>query len=281
MHSCLYNGWVRHRRREPAGHEFRYQLFMMYLDLAELPQVFDRHWLWSARRAAPARFKRSDYHGDANVSLDAAVRDTVERKTGMRPSGPIRMLTHLRYFGYVFNPVTFYYCFDEQGAGVETVLAEITNTPWKERHAYVLPVLAQERAARTLRFEFGKSFHVSPFWPMDMRYVWRLSAPAERLNIHMQNFKHAEGGRSQLAFDATLALQREEIGSAALAGALARFPLMTAQVTATIYWQALRLWLKKTPFFVHPDRLPLTDTAEGAGRGVHAARSDRQPEPTS
>ena len=139
MHSCIYNGWVRHRRYEPTGHEFRYRLFMMYLDLAELPQLFDRYWCWSTRRAALARFQREDYHGDAAKPLDEAVRDSVARVTGRRPSGPIRVLTHLRYFGYIFNPVTFYYCFDESGTQVETILAEITNTPWKERHAYALP----------------------------------------------------------------------------------------------------------------------------------------------
>src|SRR5688572_30088122 len=120
MQSCLYNGWVRHRRHEPAEHEFRYGLFMMYLDLAELPRVFDPYWLWSTRCPAAARFVRSDYHGDHRTSLDTAVRDTVARETGKRPAGPIRLLTHLRYFGYIFNPVSFYYCFDAADSKVET-----------------------------------------------------------------------------------------------------------------------------------------------------------------
>lgn len=258
MQSCLYNGWVRHRRHEPAGHEFRYVLFMMYLDLAELPQLFDPYWLWSARRGALAQFRRSDYHGDAKVSLDAAVRETVTRATGQHPTGPIRMLTHLRYFGYVFNPVTFYYCFDDAGTAVETIVAEITNTPWKERHAYVLPVekviSTQAQAGRVMHFDFGKQFHVSPFWPMDMRYVWRLSRPEEHLHIRMENYRREghEDGTARLAFDATLTLQREEITGASLSRALTHYPLMTAKVTAAIHWQALRLWLKRTPFFTNP-----------------------------
>lgn len=261
MHSCIYNGWVRHRRHEPAGHQFRYELFMMYLDLAELPQLFDRYWCWSTRRPALARFRRSDYHqtlndgpedGHAELSLDEAVRRTVASRTGQRPDGPIRMLTHMRYFGYVFNPVTFYYCFDSTGTKVQTVLAEITNTPWKERHAYVLPVSAASRAdERVMRFEFGKEFHVSPFWPMDMRYDWRLSVPDEALRIHMENLKQQDG-HSRRAFDATLTMQREEISSAALSRALLRYPLMTAKVSGAIYWQALRLWFRRTPFFTHP-----------------------------
>jgi len=263
MHSCLYNGLVRHRRHEPAGHQFRYELFMMYLDLAELPHLFDDSWCWSARGPALASFKRSDYHqtlndgadGTDELSLDEAVRRTVTGHTGRRPDGPIRMLTHMRYFGYIFNPVTFYYCFDSAGTKVQTVLAEITNTPWKERHAYVLPISAATRTDNVLRFEFGKEFHVSPFWPMDMSYDWRFTEPGEELRIHMENLQHKDGA-SRRAFDATLTLQREEITSAALSRALLRYPLMTAKVSGAIYWQALRLWFRRTPFFTHPKLAP-------------------------
>src|SRR5690349_22559536 len=164
MHSCIYSGWVRHRRYEPTSHQFRYQLFMMYLDLVELPQLFDPYWGWSARRRALGQFKRSDYHhtfndGDdepytGSLGLDEAVRRTVTSCIGRRPAGPIRMLTHLRYFGYIFNPVTIYFCFDSSGTKVQTLLVEITNTPWRERHAYVLPLAAATRVDRLLRFEF-------------------------------------------------------------------------------------------------------------------------------
>ena len=135
---------------------------------------------------------------------------------GVVPSGPIRVLTHLRYFGYIFNPVTFYYCFDESGTQVETILAEITNTPWKERHAYVLPAASARRDERVMHFQFDKEFHVSPFWPMDMHYDWRFTAPEERLHVHMENWRE-----DRRAFDATLTLERESISSASLAGALA------------------------------------------------------------
>lgn len=263
MESCIYNGWVRHRRHEPSGHQFRYELFMMYLDLAELPQLFDRYWCWSTRGPALARFKRSDYHRTLNdgdetdsheggeLSLDEAVRRTVTAQTGRRPDGPIRVLTHMRYFGYTFNPVTFYYCFDSSGKKVQTILAEITNTPWKERHAYVLPVTSATRNDTVMRFEFGKEFHVSPFWPMDMSYDWRLSVPGEQLRIHMDNLQRKDGNTRRV-FDATLTLQREEISSAALARVLYRYPLMTAKISGAIYWQALRLWFRRTPFFTHP-----------------------------
>jgi DUF1365 family protein len=247
MKSSLYSGWVRHRRCVPSEHSFQYRLFMMYLDLAELPQLFDRYWLWSARRWAPAWFRRADYHGDATRPLDEAVRDLVHERTGTRPLGPIRLLTHLRYFGYCFNPVSFYYCFDREDREVETIIAEITNTPWHERHAYVLPVSQAEPEGSSWRFRFAKQFHISPFLPMDMAYDWRLSPPADHLQVHMQNWRD-----ERAAFTATLNLTRRELSGAALARALLAFPLMTGQVTAAIYWQALRLALKRTPFFSHP-----------------------------
>jgi DUF1365 family protein len=247
MHSAVYSGWVRHRRYQPSHHEFRYRLFMMYLDLAELPSIFDPFWCWSARRPAPARFHRSDYHGDPRTTLDSAVRATVASHTGSAPTGPIRLLTHVRYFGHIFNPVSFYYCFDAAGERVETILAEITNTPWHERHAYVLPVASGQRRGTVTRFEFDKTFHVSPFWPMDMRYDWRLSEPRDRLHIHMENWRE-----EQRAFDATMMLERQPLGSRSLSRALLSHPLVTAKVVSAIYWQALRLWIKGTPFFTHP-----------------------------
>jgi DUF1365 family protein len=256
MHSCIYTGWVRHRRYAPTRHEFRYPLFMMYLDLGDLPTLFDRFWCWSAMRPALARFKREDYHGDASLSLDAAVRDTVRRTTGLAPSGPIRLLTHLRYFGYAFNPVSFYYCFDEHDTHVETIMAEVTNTPWRQRHAYVLPVPEGQRSERVMQFGFDKSFHVSPFMPMDVRYSWHFSTPADALLVHMKNLR--SGKRS---FDATLTLRRKEISHGSMAGALLRFPAMTIKVTAAIYWQALQLMLKRTPFHSHPDKQPTSKHA--------------------
>ncbi|MBC7982720.1 MAG: DUF1365 domain-containing protein [Candidatus Obscuribacterales bacterium] len=247
MHSALFFGQLRHRRWVPQTHAFKYPLFMAYLDLAELDAVFAGRWFWSTKRSALACFKRSDYLGDANSSLDQAVRDCVAERIGRRPSGPIRMLTHLRYFGHCFNPVTFYYCFDASGERIETIVTEITNTPWKERHTYVLNSNESRTPDKTHRYRFAKDFHVSPFIPMDIEYDWRFNTPGKHLNVHMEDHRHGEK-----LFDATLKLQRRPINGWNLAKALIRFPFLTMQVVVGIHWQALRLFLKRTPFHTHP-----------------------------
>lgn len=248
MKSALYTGWIQHRRFGPAKNAFRYRIFMSYLDLAELPRVFERRWFWSARRPAPAWFRRADFLGPADVPLDEAVRNLVFERTGLWPRGPIRLLTHLRHFGYSFNPVSFYYLYDATDSRVETIVAEITNTPWKQRHAYVLPVAKAARAGRNAwRFGFQKEFHVSPFLPMDMHYDWCFGAPGDGLHVHMENWRDGEAH-----FDATLNLKREEMTAGSLARALLLFPLVTLEVSALIYWQALKLLWKRTPFHAHP-----------------------------
>lgn len=249
MRSALYIGQLRHRRFAPQGHEFRRRLFMMYVDLAELGEIFRGRWLWSATRPAVAWLRREDYLGDPSLSIDAAVRARITARTGVRPTGPIRMLTHLRYFGIAFNPVTFYYCFDAAGTRVESIVAEITNTPWNERHAYVLTGAERDLNAAVLRYRFAKTFHVSPFIPMNVSYDWRFGVPAERLTVHMENL--TPNGK---LFDASLDMSRHEITGRALATALASFPCMTASVLASIYWEALRLRVKRAPFHSHPGR---------------------------
>jgi len=252
MKSALYAGYLQHRRHVPRANCFRYRIFMLWLDLDELPPLFDRFWLWSARHPALAWFRRKDYHGDAALTLSDAVRATVMHHTGIQPTGPIRLLTHLRYFGYSFNPVSIYYIFDATDTRIETIVAEITNTPWKQRHCYVLPVSSATVSTSPLQWQwqFDKAFHVSPFMPMDLQYEWRFSQPQEALRVHMENWRD-----DTKQFDATLSLQRNEISSASLCKVLLYYPVMTLKVVTLIHWQAVKLFFKRVPFFTHPDKL--------------------------
>ena len=249
--SCIYEGHVRHRRFFPVENRFRYRIFLAYLDLTELPTLFRDRWLWSADTVNLAYFRRRDHLGDPRVPLDQAVRDLVAQKTGSRPAGPICLLTHLRYFGYCFNPVSFYYCYEPLAAQVETIVAEVHNTPWGEEHCYVLPEadnLSPDPGFK--RFEHPKAMHVSPFMPMDIRYDWRFREPGESLNVHFMNY--FQGSK---VFDATLTLRRREISPQNLARVLLAYPPMTLKVITLIHWQALRLWLKGATFYIHPKKL--------------------------
>lgn len=266
LHSAVYEGRVVHRRHVPHPHAFSYRMGQLYLDLDEIDEVFRGRWLWSANRRNLAQWRRADYLAGP-PSLAEAVRARLRERMDAAPTGPIRLLAHPRYAGYVFNPVSFYYCYDEDGQTLRAILAEITNTPWKQRHAIVLPLadatpLAAPGAGRNgdhgndrsdrsadpdLLWRFDKHFHVSPFMPMDCGYEWRFGLPGERLHVHMRVIR-----QGQAQFDADLDLHRRALDGAALARVLWRYPLMTMQVIGAIHWQALRLWLKGNPIHDHP-----------------------------
>jgi DUF1365 family protein len=264
--SAVYEGTVRHRRFEPVEHSFSYRLFLMYLDLDELPGVLDPYPGWSARRRAPARFRREDFMGDPAQSPAECARDAVEAETGRRPTGPVRLLAGLRYLGHSFNPVSFYYCFDSARERVEAVVADVENIPWGERHAYVLA--RGRREGPVLSEELDKALHVSPLMGMDQTYTFRAGEPGERLAVHIESRPQVGGtpggerrrGRSARgadrgakSFDATLSLRRRELSRPLMARLLARYPAMSLQVVAKIYAQSLRLKLKGARYFPHPE----------------------------
>jgi uncharacterized protein len=260
--SAVYEGWVRHRRFEPVEHEFRYRLFLMYLDLDELPEALDPYPLFSARGRALARFRREDFMGDPGRPLTECARGAVEEAAGIRPAGPVRLLAGLRYFGHSFNPVSFYYCFDPAGERVEAIVADVQNIPWGERHPYVLA--RGERRGSVLRDELEKTFHVSPLMGMDQTYAFRASEPGERLAVHIESrprrsavdrdaFGAQRARGTGKSFDATLSLQRRELSRRTLTRLLARYPAMSLQVVAKIYAQALRLKLKGARYHPHPE----------------------------
>lgn len=257
MLSCLYQGHVQHRRLNPAKHVFRYGLYMAYLDLDELASLLQGGVGLHQSRFSPASFCRTDHIGDPKQALSEAVSDLVQAQTGWRPAGPIRQLTLLRNWGYYFNPLSLYYCFDGAGQVVDAVVAEVTNTPWRERHWYVLWDGNRISEPPRLRFRHPKAFHVSPFMNMDMQYEWHLTQPGTQLTAAIVNTR---GGERQ--FDVSLTLERRELSRWSMFRLLAHYPWMTARVTQAIYWQALRLWWKKCPFYPHPQHSEARGSAQ-------------------
>lgn len=244
--SAIYEGAVRHRRFAHRAHEFSYPLAMFYLDLDELPALLGGRLL--GRRAWSVRFERSDYFGERSVDLAEAVRGRVEQELGARPQGPIRLLTQLRSFGHCFNPVSFYYCLEADGGGLEAVLAEVTNTPWGERHGYVLgPGGGAGAAGEAIAGGAPKRLHVSPFMGMDHDYAWRLTVPGSTLGVEIAS---SRGG--EIAFDATLRMRRRPLTKAAVNRIAARYPANTLRTLALIYSQALRLRLAGVRVHPHP-----------------------------
>ena len=251
--SAIYEGLVTHHRFEPKPHGFRYKVFMMYLDLDELPNLFSSFKHWSYARKNLAWFKRSDYYGDAQKPLKQEISTLVQQATGSAPHGAICLLTNMRYFGHCFNPVSFYYCFEADGTTLQAIVSHITNTPWGEDYAYVHDFNAIKTTKITKNgeitaFKLDKQFHVSPFMPMDIQYDWAFKYEANQLLVHMKNLKEGEQ-----VFNATLALERKEITQSSLNWILIHYPLMTIKVVTAIYWNALLLWVKRVPFYSKPN----------------------------
>jgi DUF1365 family protein len=246
MESAIYTGTIRHRRFRPALHEFTYPLFLAFLDIDRIPELMRVSRLASYERWNWASFRGRDHFGDPRQNLrerliaDAAANDL------QLPDGPVFLLTHLRYLGYNFSPVSFFFCFDA-GQQLQMIMAEVKNT-WAETHNYWMSAANQAgHTNNSSSYLFDKSFHVSPFLGMACQYRWTFTPPGESLVIHSNL---AEDGAQ--TFDATLSLKGEPWSAKSLRRALFRFPLMTAKTVAAIHWEALMLHCKKVPFIPHP-----------------------------
>lgn len=242
-------GCVVHRRGEPVEHQFRYPVWMLCMDVDALDDV-PSPLLSSARRWTPLSLRPDDYPRDprhAPASSGEGIRSRINARIGregLEPADCVRLLTQPRSWGWLFNPVSFYFCYRD--AALHAVVAEITNTPWNEVHSYVLPVAGP--AARTeWEFSFPKRFHVSPFMPMDVEYRWRIKLADDAIQIAMRLVKDGQEG-----FFAGLYLRTAPLTRRALRRGAFRYPLQNLLTLARIYWQALRLWRKGASFHPHP-----------------------------
>jgi len=248
LNSRLYQGWVRHRRYLPKPHACRYPVFMSWLDLNEIDRVIEKSRFWSRERLNLVSFVRGDYLGEQDQDLRAAVTERIKQQTGESFDGRICLLTHLRYLGFCFNPVSFYFCYPTDSEQPRFILAEINNTPWNERYCYLLDTEKSPHHPASWSFEFDKVFHVSPFMPMALRYQWRFSLKGENLLIHMTLLQ--EGER---CFDATLLMQARQMNGRTMRTVPLKYPFLTLKVVFLIYWHALLLRLKGLPVYDHPD----------------------------
>ena len=248
MESSLYLGKLRHRRFSPREHQFTYPVFMAFLDIDRLPELLRvspfssyNKWNWIA-------YDERDHFGEPQKPLRVRLREDAERNGVQLPDGKIFLLTHLRYLGYVFNPVSFFYCYNQAGE-LAMILSEVNST-FGESHNYWLTPESQRPNAAAMRYVTPKQMHVSPFHPMELEYVWIFTPPGEQLVAHMNTL--AQG---QPNFDATLQLEGRPWNARELLKILASYPVMTLRVTAAIHWQALKLWLKGIPVYTHPAKL--------------------------
>ncbi len=252
MNSCIYRGTIRHRRQQPVENNFDYNVYLMFLDLDELDQVFDRRWLWSTNRPAFAWFNHRDhlknYEGVRSaVDIKPAVIEILRDNGIERPIGPVRILTQLRHLFFVMNPVSFYYCYSPDGERLEAIVAEVNNTPWGEQHIYVLDAEKSESERMLVAKNIKKDFHVSPFMSLEMNYVMKFTSPGKKLAVKIEN---SEGGKK--FFDVCMLLKRQPITGRSLAMSLIQYPLISMKIFAGIYWQAIRLFAKKCRYYPHP-----------------------------
>ena len=241
--SALYVGIVTHRRLRPTSHRLRYRVFSLLLDLDELPALARRLRLFSHRRFNLFGFDERDHADGSGKPLRGWVEQHLAQAGIDLEGGPIRLLAMPRVLGYGFNPLSVYFCHHRDGRLV-ALLHEVHNT-FGERHTYLIPV---EEPAGSIRQDCAKTFHVSPFMAMDMRYEFRIRAPEETLSIVIRGLD-ADGP----AIIAALAAQRQILTDAALARAFLRTPLLTLKVIGGIHWEALRLWRKGLKFYSKPE----------------------------
>jgi uncharacterized protein len=259
LHERSCEGTLTHVRRRPVAHRFRYRIWLAWLDLETFARPRGPGLLWSTRWPALIRLRADDYlplpAGAADRCAALSLRDRLRLHLSAHglshaADGRVFVLTQPRSWGVAFNPVTFYFCFDDAGR-LLVLAAEVTNTPWGERFVYVMPTESNRPgsplSSQRFRMTIDKAFHVSPFMSMALQYRWDVRLTERTLRIDMQLHDAHEA-----IFGATLALRCRPLTSAAATSAALRFPAQNLRNLARIYWQAFQLWRRGAPQYPHP-----------------------------
>ncbi len=243
LESCFYRGTIRHRRFTPADNHFTYPACMAYINIDKLETLFTGRWFFALNKKALVSFNTGDYLPDKQFSLRQYIDGILAKEKIPKPK-TIMLLTHLKFFGFGINPISCYYCFNDNDKLI-AIVAAVTNTPWQETIHYVLSCDPNQK---NQRINFNKLMHVSPFNYMDMNYQWRNNLPEQTLAIHINCINQD----SKKIMDATLTMKRVAWNTKSKWSVFLSKPLNTWIVAYRIYWQALKLWLKNVPFVPSP-----------------------------
>ncbi|BDX07262.1 DUF1365 domain-containing protein [Planctobacterium marinum] len=235
--SALYIGETWHQRFVPKNHKFKYNIMMFWLDLDEVALLDQKLSLFSAEKFNWVQFRRGDFLTNNQQTLKQEVLQTMSEKAGTPLSGKVFLLSPLRILGMYFSPVNFYYLQNDAGE-FSHLLAEVSNTPWNERHCYLVDLKEQK--------DSDKAFHVSPYNPIDMQYRWNIKPPGNKLFLQLDCLK------TDKHFTAAIGLKRMELSNSVMRKSLFQFPHITLKTLFGIYWQALKLFAKRVPIYDHP-----------------------------